>query len=151
MVSSRWGIADSLEFHGSDCSVLVFCIPMFKTIYICHANDKSASVPVCYGRRVTSSTEITCLEDAIRSQRTHTECRSPIGANDIGRNPASGCAKRFSANQRLARPSTRDVPTSSLKNHIKGPAHWVKQFSLGLTLEVLSSRLMHRFGTLTSH
>ena len=51
---------------------------------ICRANDKSASVPVCYGRRVTSRTEITCLEDAIRLQRTHTEYRSPIGANDIG-------------------------------------------------------------------
>ena len=62
---------------------------------ICHANDKSASVPVCYGRRVTSRTEITCLEDAIRSQRTHTEYHSPIGVNDIGRNPASGSAKRF--------------------------------------------------------
>ena len=60
----------------------------------CHANDKSASFPVSYGRRVTSRTEITCLEDAIKSQRTHTEYRSPIGANDIGRNPASGHAKR---------------------------------------------------------
>ena len=38
-----------------------------------------------------------------------------------------------------------------IKNHIKGPAHGVQQFSLGLTLEVLSSRLMHRFGTPTSH
>ena len=118
---------------------------------ICRANDKSASVPVCFGRRVTSSTEITCLEDAIRSQRTHTEYRSPIRANDVGRNPASGCAKRVSANQRLARPSAQDVPTSLLKNHIKGPAHGVQWFSLGLTLEVLSSRLMRRFGTPTSH
>ena len=53
-------------------------------VHICRANDKSASVPMCYGRRVTSRTEITCLKDAIRSQRTHTEYRSPIGANDIG-------------------------------------------------------------------
>ena len=31
---SRWGIADSLEFCGSACNVSVFCIPMFKIIYI---------------------------------------------------------------------------------------------------------------------
>ena len=37
------------------------------------------------------------------------------------------------------------------KNHIKGPVHGVQQFSLGLTLEVLSSWLMHQFGTPTSH
>ena len=61
---------------------------------ICHANDKSASIPVSYRRRVTSRTEITCLKDAIKSQRTHTEYRSPIGANDIGQNPASGHTKR---------------------------------------------------------
>ena len=66
-----------------------------EAIDMCRANDKSASVPVCYGRRVTSRTEITCLKDAIRSQRTHTKYRSPIGANDIGQNPASGCAKQF--------------------------------------------------------
>ena len=41
--------------------------------------------------------------------------------------------------------------TSLKKNHIKGPAHGVQGFSLGLTLEVLSSRLMRRFGTPTSH
>ena len=40
-------------------------------------------------------TEITCLEDAIRLQRTHTEYRSPIGENNIGRNLVSGCAKQF--------------------------------------------------------
>ena len=51
---------------------------------ICRANDKSASIPVSYGRRVTSRTEITCLEDAIKLQRTHTEYRSPIRVNDIG-------------------------------------------------------------------
>ena len=62
--------------------------------YICRANDKSASIPVSYGRWVTSRTEITCFEDAIKSQRTHTEYHSPIGANDIGRNLASGHAKR---------------------------------------------------------
>ena len=28
------GIAESLKFCGSACSVLVFCIPMFKIIYI---------------------------------------------------------------------------------------------------------------------
>ena len=31
---SSWGIADLLEFRGSACRVLVFCIPMFKIIYI---------------------------------------------------------------------------------------------------------------------
>ena len=61
---------------------------------ICRANDKSASFPVSYGRRVTSRTEITCLADAIELQRTHTEYRSPIGVNNIGQNPASGHAKQ---------------------------------------------------------
>ena len=124
---------------------------LFHTGGECHADDKLASVPVCYGRWVTSRTEITCLEDAIRSQCTHTEYHSPIRVNDIGQNTGLWLRQTVSANQSLARPSVRDVPTSSLKNHIKGPAHGVQEFSLGLTLEVLSSRLMHRSGTPTPH
>ena len=94
--------------------------------YICRANDKSASVPVCYGRQVTSRTEITCLEDAIRSQRTHTEYRSPIGANDIGRNPASGCAKQFQPIRGSRGCQSGTFQRHHSKNHIKGPAHGVQ-------------------------
>ena len=119
--------------------------------YMCRANNKSASIPVCYGRRVTSRTEITCLEDAIRLQRTHTEYRSPIGANDIGQNPASGCAKWFQPIRDSRGHQSGTFQCHHSKNHIKGPVHRVQQFSLGLTLEVLSSWLMHQFGTPTSH
>ena len=91
------GFDDSNAYAGKSEQVIRITqrITVATRDNICHANDKSASVPVCYGRWVTSRTEITCLKDAIRSQRTHTEYRSPIGANDIGRNLASGCTKRF--------------------------------------------------------
>ena len=119
-------------------------------LYICRANDKSASVPVCYERRVTSRTEITCLEDAIKSQRTHTEYCSPIGVNDIGRNPASDCAKRSQPIRGSRGHQSRTLNVVTQKSYKRACAQG-PGFSLGLTLEVLSSRLMRRSGTPISH
>ena len=57
----------------------------------------------------------------------------------------------FSQSEAREAVSLRRSNVITQKNHIKGPVHGVQRFSLGLTLEVLSSRLMRRFGTPTLH